>query len=109
MEPTKLDLHLYAGDDWSRTLTFYENDAPKDLTGFTWLAQIRRRHFTDVERTMEVDPIDPTNGVIVLSLTAAQTEDMRDRYVWDLQWTDTSDQIRTVLAGALIVSPEVSK
>ena len=54
---------------------------------------------------------DPTTGIITLSLTADQTNNLEApaRYVYDVEITKTSDStITRVIEGIITVSPSVT-
>lgn len=119
--PAKVDLTLYRGDTRVWTDVIEENVgtddapewAPKDLTGHTFLAQIRPdRDRSDVIATIDVEATDAVNGEIVRTLTAAQADLLGDhnaRLFWDLQVTRTSDGfVRTYMAGSVKVMGDAS-
>ena len=83
-----------------------------DLTGYTALAQIRKRFgSSSVSETFAVTfPADRTTGSLELALTDVQTGNLRDgRYVWDLQLTDTAGTKTRTIEGRCVVNPSVSR
>lgn len=94
MKPGRYDLSITRGDDYQKTIFFLMqsedsngNDilTEQDYSAAEWSAQYRR----NADDTQPVDfTIDTTNaasGVIVISLTAAQTAVLKCDGVWDLQ------------------------
>jgi hypothetical protein len=94
------------GDSISFQVTITEDDGTtaKDVSGYTWLAQVRETvDATDVLMTFDVDDTDAATGVLVLSLAAADwpaeaTPLPTDAWRWDLEGTNGSN-VRTYLAG----------
>ena len=89
------------------------NGTPVDLTGYTASAKMAKGYASTRTRTIITTSInsDPTTGVIVLSLTADQTNnlDAAARYVYDIEITRTSDSTVTrVIEGIITISPSVT-
>ncbi len=123
--PGKENLKLYRGDTRIWTSVFTELDAngepvlddddnpvPIDLTGLTWLCQIRNdRARGDVVAEIDIDDTDAENGVIVRTLTAAEADALDpalESLSWDLQSTDGDGTVRTWLSGSVSVEGDVS-
>lgn len=120
--PATVKLTLYRGDTRVWTDVIEENTGtetapvwtPKDLTGHTFLAQIRSdRNRTDpVVATIAVEAVDAPNGVITRTLTATEADKLGSdgsRLFWDLQITRTSDGFRrTYMAGPVTVKGDAS-
>ena len=88
MPATLPNIQFYAGDDFSRTLTFLRNDAPRDLVAegwANWKVQWRksRQSATFIEATV-VDS-QANSGIITITFSAAQTRAMAGPGVWDMQ------------------------
>lgn len=102
---------IYQGDDWAKTFQF-DDDAgdPIDLSGHTLESQLRATKASDVVVSFTVDTTDAAAGTVYLSLAAADTAELaRGFYFFDLQWTDASGDLRTVLAGRAEVVEEVTR
>src|SRR5689334_7216464 len=108
--PATISRTAYQGDKFALTVRFFSDDAktvPIDLSAGTWRAQIRRNESSStVLATFNVDTTDADTGVLVLSLTAAQTAELPQSCVWDLEDT-TADQ--TFLKCSMAVGREVSR
>jgi len=103
---------IVRGDDYTMSLTFYSDAAktsPMNLSGSTFAAQLR----TSPDDTAHVDfSIDTTNaatGVLLLSLTHTQTAALGRLYAWDLQQTDGSGKVTTLIAGNAAVALDVTR
>lgn len=104
-QPPVTNLALYAGDDFSFTVTVINaDDSPADLSGAQVNAQIR-------------DPYDrlqasftPTiqGNVITLSLAGTDSATLAPTGKWDCQLTDGTGT-HTLAHGAVTVSPDVSR
>lgn len=115
--PSTLDWECaYAGDDVRVVFRFLADGDPWDLTGTSALAQAR----TDV---LAADPptltasttlIDAVNGLLQV---AWDGEEIRTAIaggttwegVWDLQITEPSGDIQTVVAGQFLAKMDVSR
>lgn len=111
------NLIVEANADFTVTVELTNEDADGnvttlDLTGYTALAQIRKRYgSSSVSETFTVAfTSDRTTGKIALELTDVQTGSLKDgRYVWDLQLTDSAGIKTRTLEGRLTVLPSVSR
>ena len=110
-----IKLEMYRGDDREFTLTLTEDGAPMDLTGATvrWTARVRAGDAdTVIAKTSSAGIAianDPTTGVAVLTIDAADTSGFAGRrdLVWDVEVT-RGGKTRTVLTGVLRVLVDVS-
>jgi hypothetical protein len=110
MTPGKYDLALYRGDTYRWKFQFWNDDAktdPADLTGVTIKAEIRDKP----QGTKQIVPMTTTLTVpniidMVLSATACAT--LLPKGAWDLQLTYAGGDVVTVLAGAVVVTADVT-
>jgi hypothetical protein len=102
LQPQVLDLALYAGDGVEFRLVCTDKaGAPIDITG-TVKAQVRVDRLTPDPPVVafSVNSTDAYLGIIVLSLTGAQTATLgKFNGVWDVQWTPAGEQPRTLCQG----------
>lgn len=107
--PKPVLVQTYQGDSVRFTATFTDAaDKPIDVTGWTWLAQLRAADDT-LAGAYVVDVTNATDGVLVLTLTEAQTTAMPlGDLLWDVEANDGTDT-RTVLNGKLRVREDVSR
>lgn len=106
--PSKNDILLYQGDDFSVNLAFGSSKTSRiDMTGWTGSCQFRR--------TVNADPINATVTIatdgkkLSLSLDKTLTSAMSGKYVYDLQLTTADGDTRTFMHGEAEVLPEVTK
>jgi hypothetical protein len=104
------------GDTVAFQVTITEDDGTtaKDVSGYTWLAQVREtKDAASALATFDVDTTDAATGVLVLDLDAGDwpaeaTPEPTDPWYWDLQGTNGST-VRTYLAGKFKVKGDVSR
>lgn len=123
LQPASLDLLLYAGDGASINLNCKDSEEvdaePVDMSGAV-AAQIRFAHGETGTplATFDVDMTDAVTGVIVLSLTAADTRTLSDDEasaggkftgVWDVQWTPPGSSPRTFIQGRVECVDDVTR
>ncbi len=89
----------------------------KDLTGFNANAQIRRTYNTsdsDAIVFTAIVALPPTDGIVSLSLTNSQTDNIRPgRYYFDAEISfedsDGATIIERVLEGTIDITPSVTR
>lgn len=116
--PAKVPLTLYRGDtriweDTFRSVAVAPATVgdPVDLTGFTFLAQIRAVvDDGEVMAVIDVEILDAPAGVIRRTLTAEQARNLTgESAYWDLQVTDDTGFVRTYMAGKVKILGDVSR
>jgi hypothetical protein len=120
VQPQILDLKLYAGDGVEFRLVCTDGSgAPIDITG-TVKAQVRLNRLPDSIAIVEftANSVDAYLGIIVLSLTGAQTTELIEdpssknglfTGVWDIQWTPAGLQPRTLCQGKVECVSDVTR
>lgn len=120
MQPQVLDLALYAGDGVEFRLICTDNQTnPVPISGDV-KAQIRVDRLSPDAPVVEfeADLTDSADGIILLSLTGAQTQDLMEDPsttkgkfvgVWDVQWTPTGDEARTLCQGKVECVADVTR
>lgn len=88
----------------------------KDLNNHTINAKMKKNFNSDSADTQIFNSItpNPTDGIITLSLTNAQTDSLRaGKYVYDVEISfvdsDSNVIIERVLEGRIVVSPSVTR
>jgi hypothetical protein len=106
--PESIDLKLYGGDGVELRLVVTDSQgAPLPLTG-SIDAQIRPTRTASTEAAVfAADLADADTGIVILSLTGAQTEALHgpdpdfpsERFtgVWDVQWTPPGAEPVTII------------
>lgn len=106
--PATRNLTIYMGDAYDHEITFTDADGdPINMAG-TWRAQIRKR-VSDAAALVAftVDTTDAATGVLVLSLTKAETAALTDGGAWwDLEETGAGV---TYLRGTVAITQDVSR
>lgn len=110
--PAVLNLKLYAGDTFERSMQFTDSDGNGiDITGWTFLAQIRETPSSDVVlETFTITVTDAATGTFDIELAAADVDDLPDGRLlaWDLQAT-ASGSVTTYIRGSVKVETDVSR
>lgn len=115
LQPQVLDLSLYAGDGCKFRFTCKTPaGAPIDVTGAV-RAQVRETRLDASPLvSFAVNLTDAYLGIIVISLTGAQTQDLVEPSgkfsgVWDLEWDAAAGEPRTLVQGTLECVADVSR
>lgn len=113
LTPAPLDIIAYQGDPFGIEVTVTDQaDVVLDLTGYSGLMQVR----TDVAdlqpviaATGTVTITDAANGVLEAVISQSDMADLAGVYRYDLQVTDGTGAIQTLLAGRFTVTQEVTR
>lgn len=109
---TEITAYVYRGDDWSYSLSFTQNSEAEDLSGSTWLAQIRTgsNRESSLFGTMTVVDTDAENGNITLQMDNETTDDMAAAaYYADVQETKSGGDIETRARFKLLVQQDITQ
>lgn len=109
--PAEVNLTETRGDSWALTVTFTdEGGYPVDVSADSWRAEIKARpDDVDALAAWTVDDTDAAEGILVLTLAAADSADLPARVLhFDVEGT-TGDVVRTWLVGAVEVVADVSR
>ena len=107
---TKANLVIDQGTTYTTDLNLTdENGDPLNLSGYSANSQIRK-HYTSSNSVAFSTLIDANAGVITLSLTADQTANIvGGRYVYDVELTDSGNNISRIVEGIVTVTPQVTR
>lgn len=122
LQPKMLDLSLYAGDGLVLKLICKDNSTPPvpiEVTGVVE-GEIRLTRITEDPAVVEFDINldDAVDGIIMVLLTGEQTRALSDhasskngkfKGFWDLQWTATASEPRTLCQGKVECLPDVTR
>jgi hypothetical protein len=109
---SKANLEIYQGDDYQGTVTVTNGSTPPDqvLAGYTAQAQIRNGPADKNSAVVIQIQTAVTSPNVLLTIPKAQTVTLqKSPYAWDLQLTAPDGTITTILAGQVIVTPEVTR
>ena len=103
------NLVIDQGQTFTFTLTLSNADGTaKDLSDYTVASQMRKSYYTSTATDFTTAQVNNT-GEITISLTAAQTSNIKaGRYVYDIEIASSSETLR-VLEGIVTVTPEVTR
>jgi hypothetical protein len=106
---TKVNLVVDQGSTFQTSITFNDETGNTiNFSAFTGLAQMRK-HFTSSNSTSFSVSLT-SNGVITLGLNADQTGNLvPGRYVYDLEVTDTANNVSRLIEGVVTVTPNVTR
>lgn len=97
-------LTFVRGDDLRIPLTFKSGGVVTNLTGYTFAAQIRSKPNGYIMVEFAADLTNAATGVVVLTAPAAITQAIRlEEAWWDVQQTNPSGKISTVIGPAQVV------
>lgn len=113
------DFTIDQGSDVAFQLELVNTDgSTKDLSGYTVAAKMKKNFNAGADDTIDFTAIvanPATDGIVVLSLTNEQTDELstRGRYVYDVELTymDSDDNpiVERILEGKIKVSPSVTR
>ena len=101
------DIVLYQGDSWTGTFDF-----PFDVTSYTFKAQVRTYpNSPSLWAAFTIVKTNAAQGIITLSLSAAQTKYLPVRGFWDLQATNSADPsfVQTYMKGQVFAEREITE
>lgn len=102
--PGRYNLAIYRGDTFLIVI-----DLGFDVTGLTFLSQVRARRTSEVLATASITVTDAAAGILEFVLLPAQTSALPNQAVWDLQSTASDGFVRTWLAGDCSAEGDVTR
>lgn len=109
--PGNFPLTLYRGDSYRwefRLWTDAQKTEPADLTGVTAKSEIRDRPGGRIVVALECEVQQPNIVIARLLAEASRDLPLPPAGAWDLQLTYAGGDVRTILAGAVTVTPDVT-
>ena len=105
------NLFVDQGIDFSISVALTDStNSALNLTGSSFLAQIRKSHGSSTVKGTFTASHDGTGGNLTLTLTDVQTAAIEaGRYVYDVLQTDASGGKTRLMEGQLIMTPSVSR
>lgn len=108
---TYVELQIDQGAQFSTSISVFDTSGnTSNLIGYTANAQIRRVWASVTSVPFSVTFPDAGNGVILLSLSSANTANLNTgRNVYDVKLIDPAGEARRVFEGIVVVNPSVSR
>jgi hypothetical protein len=109
MTPGRHDWDVYRADSYSFQYTLWSDEAasvPFDLTDAVSKAEIREKSGGSIIVPLETEIILPNQIIVTLSHTASQSLPASGQ--WDLQLTWPTGPVRTVIAGNVSVTGDIT-
>ena len=105
------NINIYQGDTYAHELRIKNSsNANVNITSRTYTGQVRKKRNSDTAAaTFTSEITNAANGIVILSLTSAQTANIAaGTYVYDFQETNGAI-ITTLITGTVTVTGEVSR
>jgi hypothetical protein len=105
------NLTVDQGSDFTSTVSVVDAlNAPLDLTGYTFRGQVRKTYTSSTAVDFTLISNAPSTGDILLSLSSAQTAEMKaGRYHYDVEIVSAGNTVTRVLEGQLEVTPRATR
>jgi hypothetical protein len=104
----KLRILMMRGDTAGVAIEIRANGVAEDLTGRTYLAQIRRTENATTAYDVTVDTTEAATGIVILRMDPEITETLSGEFVWDLE-ENNGGTIRTRGRGPWNFTPDVTR
>jgi hypothetical protein len=107
--PQQMPLDVYRGDSYHWTFTLWTDSAatdPYDLTGAVAKAEIRVKPGSPVLALLVCTVTQP--NIVDVELPADLSTPLTGKAVWDLQLTFPDSSVKTVVAGVVTITPDVT-
>lgn len=112
LRPAQYNVKIWRNDSWAQTFAILADTTPIDLSGSTILIQVRPTpSSTEVALTLTTDDSSiGIGGVDNNQITLNKIVDVAaGAYVYDMNVTFPSGEVKTYLWGNFIVSEDISK
>lgn len=113
--PGKHNFQVYRADSFEQQLTRYTDEArtqPKDLTGYTARMQIRDKTDNSLAHELTTEnggiTLGGVLGTVDLVIDKTDVADLPSKNAYDLEFTDSSGKVRTLIAGSFSVVDDVT-
>jgi len=114
-QPVAVDLCFTREDSFPFTFTLEQPaGTPIDLTGSTFLLTVATAPGGVEGGGLELFSVAHSNtpgvsGVVEFTPSQANMDEAEADYFFDVQWTDASANVRTVIAGGFAMGPQVTQ
>lgn len=106
-----VELHIDAGSTFSTDVTVNNSlGVPINLSDYQARAQLRKSYYSSTAIDFTVTKIDASAGILNMSITAANTSNIRPgRYVYDVEIESSANVVTRIFEGIVTVSPGVTR
>lgn len=107
-----VELQIDQGTTFETTMNINNDDGTFiDITDYEFDSQIRKSYYSSTPAaTITTSIHDAANGEVKLSLSAAQTANIKaGRYLYDVRMTTPDNVITRVIEGIITVTPQITK
>lgn len=112
LRPAQYNVKIWRNDTWSQTFAILADETPVDLSGCTILIQVRPTPTSDTI-ALELTTDDSSIGIGGISSNQITLNKIVDvtagSYVYDMNVTFPSGEVKTYLWGNFIVSEDITK
>ena len=112
MTAANYNLTIDQGSDFALDLVVKDDDAVKNLTGYSARAQMRStKSASTIAATFTCTVTAATDGVLKMELTNAVSSAISPgKYYYDLElFTDSDTIVQRLMQGTVILTPEVTR
>lgn len=111
LRPAQYNISLWRNDSWMQTFAIKANDIPVDLTGSTILIQIRKKaNASTIDLSLtNGDGISIIGDDMNMIVVSKKVEILAGNYVYDINVTFPSGEVKTYVWGNFLVQEDVSK
>jgi hypothetical protein len=112
LRPAQYNVKIWRNDSWAQTFALLADETPIDLSGSTILIQVRPTA-TSSEVALELTTDDSSIGIGGIDSNQITLNKIVDiaagTYVYDMNVTFPSGEVKTYLWGNFIVSEDITK
>ena len=113
---TLSDITWYRGDSYPIEITIKDGDEVAiDITGYSFLMTVDSKKdppagdATKIFEVVGVLDADPTTGKVSFTPSASDTDISKATYYYDIQMTDASSNIRTIVKNKFKIVQDITK
>jgi len=108
-----VELYVDQGTTFNNIINLTDDttNTPVNVYGYTITSQMRRSYYSaNITANITCTVTDSTNGEITMSMTAANTSNIKaGRYLFDVKTVDRTNITSRILEGIITVTPQVAR
>jgi len=106
-----VELILEKGSTFSSQITVSDQyGIAQNLVGYIARSQMRKSYYSSTKKDFTVTIPEPINGLIMMSMTAANTSNVDPgRYVFDVEIENSTGNVTRIFEGIVTVLPNVTR